>query len=470
LTAVLVAAVWAMRQAMVRDLWFDEALTLLNFALLPDAGRIYFHYAIPNNQILHTMLLHGWIAFTPVALLRLLPVLTALAALILFYRLFRVRLGALVLLPVLTAFALSLPFAIYATALRGYMLSLLLVVAALGFALDFARRGDWKNGVGYFLAALLAVGTIPTNLLAFGGVALYALPVCGRDFYRRKRFWFLAAAPAVALALFYLPIWRQFLAATRLGEGWPDGMLVLATVYGSWLAGLAVFILPTLLGLMPVFGRKNCNWTFSARAGILLLPIPAALLFAVAPFPRVFFPMWPLVLLLAAGVLKTLVAWQSRCLRRWSGAAFLLALFVAVLGWGMFLRYEPLQIALSRRFGGALADDFYLPYYMRDDFQVRKLFDDYLATRPAAAPRIFMSFKSDPWALMWAGRLAGVPGDVWTFDGPRGRVAFLPDGSLVILGPDEPVASWEERFHGRLRMEMKRGRNTVYRLVRPPAA
>lgn len=47
-----------------RPFWFDEALTLMNFALLP-LEKIYSNYAIPNNHIGFTMLLHIWYQIMP---------------------------------------------------------------------------------------------------------------------------------------------------------------------------------------------------------------------------------------------------------------------------------------------------------------------------------------------------------------------------------------------------------------------
>ena len=56
--ALLAAAVTA--ALLNRDLWFDEALTLLHFALLPSVPAIWQAYVIPNNQLLHSVLLHFW--------------------------------------------------------------------------------------------------------------------------------------------------------------------------------------------------------------------------------------------------------------------------------------------------------------------------------------------------------------------------------------------------------------------------
>lgn len=464
---VLLAAVWSLRAALWRDLWFDEALTLLNFAFLPSFGKIYFSYVIPNNQILHTMLLRLFAGAVPLEFLRFLPALAGLGTLLLLYRLFRVRLGGMVLLPVLTAFALSLPFAIYGTALRGYMLSAFFVVAALGFAMNYARAARRRDYAGYALFSLLAIGAIPSNLIALAGVVLYVLPLCGGDFCRRRRFWLLAATPPAALLLFYAPIAKQFLGCLALKEGWENGLFALRAVYSAFLFAFAMFILPVVLSLMPLVGRAGYRWLFTARLAIFLLPVPACLLLAVAPFPRVFFPLWPLWLLLVAAALRRLCAWQVRLHRRWSGNVFLIGMTAAVLLWGAAERFENLQLAMSKRFGGAGGDDYFLPYYMRDDFRPAELWQEYRQRyADRTPPAVYLSFAADPWALMWAGRLAGLPPDLWHFDGPRGQVASLPTGSLVILTvaehPDETAA----RFRGRLTPLYACGRNAVFRFTR----
>ena len=49
--------------ALGRELWFDEALTLLNFMLPLNMAEIYLTYPIPNNQIVFTLMLKLWDMF-----------------------------------------------------------------------------------------------------------------------------------------------------------------------------------------------------------------------------------------------------------------------------------------------------------------------------------------------------------------------------------------------------------------------
>ncbi|MGE4564829.1 MAG: hypothetical protein AB7F32_08160 [Victivallaceae bacterium] len=468
LAAILAAALWRTAPALERDLWFDEALTLLNFAFLGSPGEIYRNYVIPNNQIVHTVLLHYWKDFTPGGLdfslwLRLLPLATALATLAAFYCRFRVRMGRLVLLVVLAAWAVSPPFAIYGSALRGYMLSALWITLAADAALNYAGNGSKKWAAWFFVLSLLAIGTIPTNLVGLAGAVLYALPLCGRDCCRNRRLYVLAALPLAAFAVFYLPIFRPFLGVLRLGEGWSDGFAALKATYAAFAVGFAMLILPVVLGANLLCFRPGYNWTFSARAAILLLPIPVCLVLSIAPFPRTFFPLWPLWILLLAGAIRRLVAYQERCRKRWSGKTFLYALTGAVLVWGAVENGEAFKIAFSRRFGGAGGDDFFAPYYMRGDFRPRELFTQYRKLELPAPPAVYLSFSSDPWSLMFQGQLAGLGGDIWRFDGPRGRVRELPAQSLVILNSADPVEPVEQRFNLKLRKCLELGRHSIYR-------
>ena len=43
--------------SLARELWFDEALTLLEFVTMPRAIDIYLNYPIPNNHIVYNLCL-----------------------------------------------------------------------------------------------------------------------------------------------------------------------------------------------------------------------------------------------------------------------------------------------------------------------------------------------------------------------------------------------------------------------------
>ena len=79
---VFIIAAAALRPVLQRELWFDEALTLLNFVLPLELGKIYFSYTIPNNQIVYSIMLKIWdmfyIGYTSITVFwRLLSVISA---------------------------------------------------------------------------------------------------------------------------------------------------------------------------------------------------------------------------------------------------------------------------------------------------------------------------------------------------------------------------------------------------------
>lgn len=453
-----------------RDLWFDEALTYLHFARLDSPLEIYRSYYIPNNQILYTVALHYWSMLMPGGIdpavwFRLLSFLFAAATLFLLYRLFRVRMGGGgILLPVLLALAVSVPFLIYATAVRGYMLSALLVTLALDAALNYAGKPDWKRGGLFALWSLGVVATIPANLIALGGVVLYALPLFGRRFLRRPAFWILALIPLLAFAAFYGPIYDKLLACMALKEGWSDGLRALYAIYAAFLYSFAILLLPGA-GMLLALDRLGTRRVFPLRVLIWLLPIPMALLLPVAPFPRVFFPLWPLWVLLLAGGIRDLTALNCRWRRRWNCRVWLGGLAVVALCWG-FAAQRPLpRLIFSRGLGGADRDDYFYGYYLRNEHKPSET-AAWIARHADGRPQsVYASFAADPWPLMFYLFHSGVEVKDFRFDGPRGPVAALEPGMLVVLRADESAADVEKRFRRRLTPFHSNGNHGVY-LVR----
>ncbi len=441
---------------LLRDFWFDEALTVLNFALLPSAGAIYRSYVIPNNQIVYTWMLHFWIGLQPENVapdlwMRLLSFFLGLGTLIALFSFFRVRLGKWNLAVGLAALGCSPPFLLYATAVRGYMAGAFFVVLTLHFALNFSVFGRVRDGVLYFIGALLTLGTIPSNLVALAGVGLYVLPCCGTKFYRRPRFWYLAAAPFLAGLLFYAPIADGFLRVARLGEGWREPFGVLQALLAAVIGSFGMLLLPGVA--VCIRGVRKCFFRLrSVRIAIWLLPVPAVLLLPVAPFPRVFFPLFMLFVLLLVGGVRDLSALNCRLRRRWHPVFWYGGLLLLVFGWAAVFQLPALRSEFSRRCGGTGRDDFFYPYYLRPAHSpfgtARELAKIPAGKRPDF---VYLSFASDPWPLMFYSRLNGFDPKEFLFDGPRGRVSFLPTGSIVILNVFEDPTGITQRFGGVLR-------------------
>ena len=442
------ALLLALSPYLTRQLWFDEALTVLNFACLGGPGEIYRAYVIPNNHILYTVVLYYWLkllppGFAPDLWLRLPSVVFAVVLLGYLGRRFRRMCGAIPLAVVLTALAVSPPFLVFATAVRGYMLGALFCAWAAGSAAEFAASPRFRPFAKYFIAALGAVLTVPSDLAALAGVVLFALPWCGAKFWNERKFYVLALTPVAALLLAYLPISRNFIAVAQLGEGWRDRWSSLAAV------GLALAsAFGALLLLLPAeWVRGVKRWRRELwRAAIWFLPLPAAFVFAVAPFPRVYFPLFPLLALAVAGALRSFagVNWHrkvERSIRIKLGIGFVV-LLLSLLPWHL-----PVLGALSPHVGGDLGDDFFYGYHLRPEHQPVRVAQ---ALEKLPARSVYFSFLSDPWANMFYHLTRGGKAE-YLFDGPRGQVAEIPVGAAAVLRRDESPEVLGRRFGRKLR-------------------
>lgn len=440
---------------LLRPLWFDEALTLQNFALMESIEKIYFSYVIPNNQLLYTMLLHWWIKFYSgisdfAVWMRLLSLLLAVITLLYTFRRFRVSLGSGVMAVVLITFCCAPPFLLHATALRGYMAGACFTILALGAALDYVALGKFPAWCRYFIFSLCAAAVLPSDMLALGAVVLYAMPGCGVDFLKNKRFYILCLTPFAAAAVFYIPIFHQLINVAKVGsnESWKDIYGVLRAVYLPQIFTFAMLFLPASASLLSVF-RKKFNLLRTCRAGIWLLPLVPILLFPAPPFPRVFFPLFPIFALLFGAGIRDFTAIYCRLKRRFNSFFWFGGLIILAFSWCWIQQGPGVKKIFSEHCGGAGRDDFYFPYYLRSSHIPDKTAECVAELKKSYNWNSFyFTFNSDPWPLIFYLRMNGFNDAVFLFDGPGGKVSTIPSGSAVILKKDESHSLLAERFPG----------------------
>ena len=451
-----------------RDFWFDEALTLLNFALLP-AGDIYWNYAIPNNHILYTLCLHFYFLFCPATVpfdlwCRLLSVIFASGVLVLMYFWFARMIGRRVWFWLLTAMATATPFLIYATAVRGYMLGMLAAAVAAKCAFEFSGKGTFKWGTACFLASAVTVGVTPSNLIALGAAALYAAWFCGSAPWKKLRFYCLGILPLAAFAVFYLPIWSQLIKAANLGEGWSHPLPVLA----AWLLAVLIPVLPLFLVLLivyPVVRRKKLSKNL-LFAGIWLLPAVMVFFTRVPPFPRVLVVLYPVIWLLWGKAVHRLLAFLRYRGMSAAKQGRLINIFgLFLLFWTVCLIQTPrVKNQLSNWCGNARQDDFYCAYYVRNDHIPLKTAQAIAKLDLTGVPEIYLSFTSDPWALMLYLQANGMDSGKVIFDGPRGKVENLKRSGLVVIHRSESIYELEQRFGIKTRPVLENTNHRVYQV------
>lgn len=415
-----------------RPWWFDEVLTLWIFTIGKTPAEIYLSYTIPNNQIVHSICLNLLCRTgTMPEYLRIFPLCCALLTIGLLYRGFRKECGTLALTAALGAWMLSAPFFIYATALRGYMLAALLVTLALLCGRKFAVSGKISALAGNFAATFLAVGVMPSALAGIAAAGLFTLPYFGKRFYRKRNFYLLVLAIPAAFLLFYVPIFAQLRQAAALREGWHSHAAALLSVTVA-LAAVFNLLIPAALCHSKRNFRTLCHLL------IWLLPL-GMMIFPAAPFPRVWWVIFPVLALTLARSLK-----GAEVIRKWWFIPVILAFLTNT---------APVKNALSPLCSGAGQDDFFAPYFMRDDF-VPFAAAAKLQTIPHRM--VYASFDSDPWSLLPFVR------EKLYFDPPGRKIPALPDNTAVILARSEDPQTIIRRFGGSLTPAASAGRYTIY--------
>lgn len=287
-------------------LWADEVYTLKHFASQPVAG-IMTDYSAPNNHILYTLLIRPVFLLSSSELVLRLPSLAiSLATLALVYRLACLWLGRAAAVWTTLLLGLNVMFLVHTMQLRGYGLSMLLVVALASLGASSALgRFDWLRAAAIALLGAGLLYTIPTNVLFLAPLTIWAAIVswgASRSTRQALRALLPWLASWVLGCLCYLPVLSQLVAeASGASAGnfiallrevwraighdiWPLWLIVPAGIYCWWRRTRAEPRLqrlefPLLVGLM------------------LSLPFVLCLVLRLSPFVRNFCPLLPFVAL-----------------------------------------------------------------------------------------------------------------------------------------------------------------------------
>jgi len=463
---VVCGFILGVRDALFRELWFDEALTIGEFMQLPTITAIYRNYVIPNNHIVYTIFLKFWNELYPSGLSldfywRLFTVLTAAVTVAVIFERWRKRYGIITLALVLFAFSYSLPFEIYSTAVRGYMLSMLWIVLSLEFARVWVLKSDWRAGAGFFIFCLLAVGTIPSNLLALAGIVIFFFPYFGFKKVFKWKFIYLAAAPLAATALFYLPLSRRIAGILKLHEGWDNEFDVIRVVYSSFAIAFLPLIIAAVAGGIIYFRRVK-NRKFLWPLLILLIPLPVVFLRSPAPFPRVFISLWPLWILLLCGGLRHFMA---SC-RAWNKHLLLAGVLLAAsIGWGMFCHNY--RAPLAKVFHGEQhLDDFFNPYYMSSEHKPWSLIQKVKEAAGENEISAYLSFNAEPCVITLYSRMAGIKSINWIFDKPYRKILNLSPGTWIVIKNPEELGGIKKRFGIKTRSLFQNGVYSVFQVIK----
>ncbi|MBN2712452.1 MAG: hypothetical protein JXR97_08500 [Planctomycetes bacterium] len=297
------------------EIWYDEAYTLIHYAS-GDILKPFTDYSAPNNHVLFSACLTLWQRMLGgeynIAMLRLLPLLTLSASLILLIS------GTAKLADRKSAAVAALLFGTshvvlnFSLQLRGYPFSWLPVSAAF-FALAYhLEQPRWWTYLAYTLASVIAVATLPTNVIPVLCLSAWAaFEIYRRDpgiKKNRTAMLWLFISPALG-GLAYINILKEMANCaatfkTGFTVSYVTSHYLWATLVDYW--WLAPFFLLGCYGI--VTGGKTCiadsgkdkapNVCAPCPIAMLLACIAVPLMFLLAmpnkPFPRNLIPLLPI--------------------------------------------------------------------------------------------------------------------------------------------------------------------------------
>ena len=450
--------------------WFDECYTLYNYT---NGLHAFTAEYFANNHVVFSALLTLWRAIVSqvdpsIFGLRILPFLTSLAAVIVLG--FAVRRLAGQAAGILAAILLATSHVAlnFSCQLRGYAFSWLPVAGALWFLTVYLERPRRSAAFGFAACSILAVGIVPTNLLAcfaLSGwlIAARLLQRPGPKWRESAKVLGLAATPLLGLA-WYLTVWREMFGLlvtlkTKQAVGSLLGQFVAATVFDLWPLWL---LLPAGFVILVRDARnKKPEPAAAARRRLLFVlacvSLPVLGLLVRTPFPRNLVPLLPLwfaaLAVLTAAALHVVSSWKPRL------GPTLWVILLAVLSVMGVLRETSGGTARGHQPADLQPHNLYDAYYLHDFYPSQAI--DALYKLAEKEQVVALADDSDIYALWWA-------------NGQRGNLLRVV---LYTKPPPYFTDLLEEALQGRLRFVfVARGpaqarevaRHLRLPLVRPP--
>ena len=438
-----------------RPIWFDEAWSIMAYSPL-SWSKIYTSYTAPNNHILFNMLLHSYLqlvsGFFPASevLFRIPIAFTSLTTIYLMFFFWKKRIGTKITFIIVLSFIMSPVFAIYGTAVRGYMLSILFILCALESVLKYSTTRKRRYILTYFFCSLLAIAVIPSNLFALVLLLLFPLMKSKNihQFYKLiLKNISIILCPFIAFILCYEPIWRSLYIALEHNNGWLHPFSACIHLYSGFILILLPIITLSFISISILIKRtkhkastkdslqqelinskitsrvhsqiiiKNLiNPTSICTIIIVIAPIIIILWHIPAPFPRVFLQIWPIWLYLLGIALQHLFG-IIRKNKKYNTEYFFYSILAIVIVWeiGINKITPELSKTFTRKFS---QDDLFQPYFMKKNFTPLDTVNKLLKLTNNQAGQVFLSQNSDFPSIIFYGKLLGINQNFWLTEIP----------------------------------------------------
>ena len=269
-------------------------------------AQIVTDYSAPNNHILYTLVLRPFYLLSSDALVLRLPSLAiSVAVLLATFRLGLLTAGRSVAVWSTLALGLNIMFLVHTMQLRGYGLSMLLIVCLANIALS--AHVCWRSGILITLFGAGLLYTIPTNALMLAPLTLWAgytawrCGARGLSLVKSLAPW---CAAWILGILLYLPVANQLI--SRNGAGRPRAQQMVELVGKvAWAAGHDMWPLWLALPWLVLLWlrRRRClrpktDWAVASLVVAMLIgPFLATAVLRTVPFVRNFCPILPFLAL-----------------------------------------------------------------------------------------------------------------------------------------------------------------------------
>ena len=187
--------VWVAAKYISLDFWNDEALTLHLFALRPLKETVT-NYQLPNNHIFFNLVNNIYFRLTGIESvgqlldkpekLRILMLVYTGVTLFYVYRICARFLNVAIAFLALIILVTTVPFFNFAVQIRGYIMSIMLLVMFLYYAWSFEQTHSTGNAVMVAVTTMLALYAIPLNLYFLMAAMCFYFLSCGFTFWNNK--------------------------------------------------------------------------------------------------------------------------------------------------------------------------------------------------------------------------------------------------------------------------------------------
>ena len=247
---------------------------------------------------------------------------------------------------------------------------------------------------------------------------------------------------------FYIPIWDKFINVCNLGEGLTDRTMAIIVPYAAFLLNYPLLTVIALWGWILACKHRKIRYRNILRFMALLLWIIPCLVLKVAPFNRVFYPCFALLIIVAGMGIKHWIYLFFRKLSDNRQHIAVLIFGILIIGNFLLLKNNSAAQTIQKSLKlTEMTDDYFLPYYLKEEFfppsVIKQINSQYINNTNI----VFLTFEADSRALYFYAVFSGQDSRKYLLDGPQFKVDFLPYRSLIVLPANGDMDKYIKRFN-----------------------